>query len=154
MLRRIRRNLREEAKSLPSYDESPTPIHTLVMNIIVWNYRGAMKPFFQNHVKDLVNNHELAILIVMETKIGGNRAHEITSRLPFDGAIHTDTIGYAGGFWMLWNFDKVEISPLSNAEQEIQVTIMVQSSNSSWILSAIYASPRSVKRHILWKIFF
>lgn len=107
MLRRIRRNLREEAKSLPSYDESPTPIHTLVMNIIVWNYRGAMKPFFQNHVRDLVNNHELAILIVMETKIGGNRAHEITGRLPFDGAIHTDTIGYAGGFWMLWNFDKV-----------------------------------------------
>ena len=32
----------------------------------------------------------------METKLGGNRAKEITDRLLFDRAIHTDTIGYAG----------------------------------------------------------
>jgi len=95
------------------------------MNIIVWNCRGTLKPSFQNHVRDLVNNHESVILIVMVTRIGRDRAREITDRLPFDGDIHADTIGYTGGLWMLWNSDKVEITPLSNTEQEIHVTIMV-----------------------------
>ena len=118
-------NLREEAKSLPPYNECPTPIHTLVMNIIVWNYKGALKPSFQNHVWDLMNNHESTILIVKEIRIGRDRACEITNRLPFDGLIHADTIGYTGGLWMLWNFNKVEIALFSNTKQEIHVTIMV-----------------------------
>lgn len=33
----------------------------------------------------------------METWIGVDRAKEIMDRLPFNGAICTDTIGYAGG---------------------------------------------------------
>ena len=51
---------------------------------------------------------------------------------------------------MLWNSDKVEISPFTKIEHEIHVTIKVRSSNSSWILFATYASPRSAKMHILW----
>ena len=34
----------------------------------------------------------------METKIRGDRAREILDRLLFNGAIHTETIGYAGDF--------------------------------------------------------
>ena len=68
-----------------------------VKNFIAWNCRGAGKASFQNHVRELVNNHNPAILIIMETRVGGERAREITSRLPFDGVILTDTIGYSGG---------------------------------------------------------
>ena len=86
------------------------------MNVIVWNCRGALKPSFQKHVRELVHNHNPAILVVMETRIGGERAKEITDWLPFDGFIHTKTIGYAGGLWMLWNSERVEVTPLSNTE--------------------------------------
>ena len=120
------------------------------MNIIVWNCRGALKPSFQKHVRELVQNHDPAILVVMETKVGRDRAREITGKLPFDGAIHTDTIGYAGGLWVLWNVDKVEISSLANTEQEIHIVVKVRSLNSSWLFTAVYASPRSVERQILW----
>ena len=105
-------------KSLPPYDECPTPIHTTVMNIIVWNCRGTLKPSFQNHVRNLVNNHELVILIVMVTRIGRDRAREITNRLPFDGDIHADTIGYTGGLWMLWNSLIRWRSPLSPTQSK------------------------------------
>ena len=98
-------------KSLSPYDECLTLYHSLVMNIIIWNCTSALKPSFQKHVRELVSNNDSANLIVMETKIGGDRAGEITKRLPFDGVIHIDTIGYAGGLWMLWNSNKVEISP-------------------------------------------
>ena len=82
---------------MPPFDEYPTLNHILLMNIIVWNCKGALKPSFQNRIRDLVRDHSLAILVVMETQVGGERAKEITNRLPFDGAIHTNTIGYVGG---------------------------------------------------------
>ena len=85
----------------------------LVMNIMIWNSRGALKPSFQNYIHDLSRRHDPAILVVMETKLGGSRAKEVTNRLPFDGAIHSETIGFIGGLWLLWNEDKVEIEELA-----------------------------------------
>ena len=68
-----------------------------MMNIIIWNCSGALKPSFKKRVGDLVQNHNPAILVVMETQVRGDRAREITNLPLFDGAIHTDTIGYARG---------------------------------------------------------
>ena len=56
-----------------------------------------MKPKFQSHVKELARNHNPDIMVVTETRIGGDRAKEITDRLPFDGAIYTETINFVGG---------------------------------------------------------
>lgn len=86
----------------------------------------------------------------METKFGGSKAKEVTNRLPFDGAIHTETIGFTGGLWLLWNEDKVEIEELAKTIQEIHVKVKVHTPNLSWIFFAIYASPRSEERCILW----
>lgn len=96
--------------SLPLVVECLFPIHHFVMNIITWKCREALKPSFQNCVRDLVHNHDPAIMIIMETCIGGDKARDITDRLPFNGAIHTDTIGFAGGLWILWNSDRVHIT--------------------------------------------
>ena len=45
----------------------------------------------------------------METRVGGDKAKEIIDRLPFDGAIRAETIGYASGIWLLWNSDRVTV---------------------------------------------
>ena len=71
------------------------------MNIIIWNSKGVLKPNFQTHIRELVQNYDPTILVVMEARLGGDKAKEITDRLPFNGAIHTDIIGYAGGLWLL-----------------------------------------------------
>ena len=81
----------------------------LIMNIVVWNCRGALKPNFQSHVRELVRCHNPDVLVVMETRIGGDRAKDISDRLPFDNAIHMETMGFAGGIWLMWNADKVEV---------------------------------------------
>ena len=59
----------------------------------------------------------------METKLGGDKAKEITDKMPFDGAIHTNTIGYSGGLWLLWNSDFVEVELLAKTEQEIHIEV-------------------------------
>ena len=121
------------------------------MNVLIRNSRGALKPNFQGHFHDLVQEYDPAIFVVMETKIGGDRAKIITDKLPMDGAIHTETIGYSGGLWLLWNSNKVEVEAMAKTEQEIHVEVRVRSSNLSWIFSAIYASPKSEERCILWE---
>ena len=86
------------------------------MNIVVWNCRGALKPNFQSHVRELVRCHNPDVLVVMETRIGGDRAKDISDRLPFDNAIHTETMGFAGGIWLMWNADKLEVVQLAKTE--------------------------------------
>ena len=67
------------------------------------------------------------MLIILETRVGGDRAKEITDRLPFEKAIHTETLGYAGG---LWNSNRVVVSLLATTEQEIHVSIKVRPSDT------------------------
>ena len=55
-------------------------------------------------------------MVVTETRVGGDKAGKIIKGLPFGGYITMDTIGYAGGLWMLWKMEDVEVSPLSTTE--------------------------------------
>ena len=105
-------NLRGEVRALPQIDKCSTLLFYLIMNIIIWNSRGALKPNFQSYVKELNQAHSPAIMVIMEAHVGSPKAKEITDRLFFDGAIHTETIGYVGGLWLLWHLDRVEITPL------------------------------------------
>ncbi|XP_075670190.1 uncharacterized protein LOC142639952 [Castanea sativa] len=78
----------------------------------------------------------------METRIGRERAREITDRLPFENAIHTDTIGLAGGLWMLWNSERVDVTPLSNTEQESHAVVKVaELHNMPWVLAGDFNEP-------------
>ncbi|XP_075658633.1 uncharacterized protein LOC142628410 [Castanea sativa] len=117
---------------------------------MVWNCRGVLSPKFRQTIMHMVKKSASDILIVTETRIRGDCAKEITDRLPFDGAIRTDTIGYTGGLWVLWNSAAVEVSHIASTEQEIHDTVKVSSSNLSWLLTTIYASPRFQERSILW----
>ena len=101
MMKMIGWNLRGEVMSLNPLVDCPSPYHQFLMNTIIWNCRCALKPSFHSHVRELVQNHDPVILVLMETKIGGDRAKGISSSLPFDEAFHTDTIGYVGGLFTL-----------------------------------------------------
>ncbi|XP_030960232.1 uncharacterized protein LOC115981934 isoform X1 [Quercus lobata] len=146
IVRMTRWNLMEEVKFLPPIDECPNSIHCLVMNIIVWNCRGPSKPSFQSHVRELVHNHDPAIMIIMETCIGGEQAKDITGRLPFDGAIHTDTIGFVGGLWLLWNSDRVQVTPLALSEQEIHVMVKFKVSSRYLTFNYIITSQTLIQK--------
>ena len=115
---------REEESLVPLFDWFPL-FNLLVMNVIVWNCRGTLKTNFQRHVNELVRIHNPVILVVMETRVGGDKVKEIIDRLPFDDAILAETIGYAGGIWLLWNSNRVAVMQLASTEQEIHVEVKV-----------------------------
>lgn len=138
----------EDKSSLSHFDPATTPYK--IMNILIWNCRGAMKPQFRKTVIDLVEWHMPIIMVFTKTRMSGARADEIIENLPFDGAVVADMIGFAGGIWLLWRLDLVWVDVLATTKQKIHVLIRVRSQTLNWILSAIYASPRLAERCMLW----
>lgn len=139
----------EDAAMRPNQVEVPCG-NFVNMNILLWNCRGALNVDFKSRVLEMMINHQSSIMVITETRVGGDRAERIIAELPFDGFYTTDTIGYAGGLWLLWKKEEAEISVLSSTEQEIHATVKVRSSNLTWIISPVYASPRLSERKILW----
>ncbi|KAL4645064.1 hypothetical protein ACB092_02G209200 [Castanea dentata] len=86
---------------------------------------------------DMVRVHSPAIMIIMETRVCGDRARRIVDRIPMDGAIIDNSIGLSGGLWLLWDSSQVEVVEPSSTKQEIHTTVS-SSSKPHWILSAIY----------------
>ena len=39
---------------MPPFNVARTSDHSIIMNVIIWNCRGVLKPNFQNHVRELV----------------------------------------------------------------------------------------------------
>ena len=139
----------EAATRNPSQAEFPLD-QCVKMNVLMWNCRGALNPDFKKRVFKMAVNYLPSIMVIAETRVGGSRAERIIEGLPFDGFIITETIGYAGGLWILWKKEDVEIKLLAATEQEVHATVKVCASNFSWLISAIYASPRLAERRILW----
>ena len=149
--------LLRQAWTLRETGEEPSPTWfdsrsspSSIMNILIWNCRGAMKPTFLKTALDLVEWHQPVIFIITETRLDGPRADGIIRKLPFDGAYSTETIGFAGGIWLLWRSDSVSLDILSATEQEIHAIVQVRSFSQHWLLSAIYGSPRFREMCILW----
>ena len=122
--------------------EDVVSTHYKMMNILIWNCRGVMKPQFRKTVMDLVEWHAPILMVITETKMSGARADEIIETLRFDGHAVADTIGFAGEIWLLWHSDLVNVDVLAATEQEIHALIRVRSQTLCWLISAIYASPR------------
>ena len=55
-------------------------------------------------------------MVITETRLSGARANEIIEGLPFDGAAVADTIGFAGGIWMLWRSNWIQVDVLTTTE--------------------------------------
>ena len=121
------------------------------MNILIWNYRGAMKPQFRKTVMDLVDWHSPILLVITETRISRAKPDEIIESLHFDGVVITDTIGFASGIWMLWRPDLVQVDVLAITKKEIHALIWLRCQSFNWLISAIYASPKFVERCMLWE---
>lgn len=111
------------------------------MNILLLNYRGALNANFKIRILEMVMNHHQAIMVTTKTRARGERVERIVEGIPFNGFYATDTIGYAGGLWLLWKKEKEKVFVLSATEQGTHALVKVYNSNITWLISSIYASP-------------
>uniref|UniRef100_A0A2N9G3W3 CCHC-type domain-containing protein n=1 Tax=Fagus sylvatica TaxID=28930 RepID=A0A2N9G3W3_FAGSY len=83
------------------------------VNILTWNCRGVLNPCFHKALLDTLQINNPEILILTKTRLGGDRAVELARSFPFDGFLCTNTIGFAGGIWILWKTKAVELNKKS-----------------------------------------
>ena len=75
-----------------------------------------MNADFKCRVLEMMVNHQPSIMVITKTRVRGDWAERIIAELPFDGFYTTDTVGYAGGLWLLRKKEEAKISVLSSTE--------------------------------------
>lgn len=94
--------------------------------------------------------HHPAIVVLVKTRILGQRAITVHKTLGFDRAVRSNAIGFSGGIWLLWDSVQVHLDALSVSSQVIHAFVQVNVSNSLWLFSTIYASHTFDSRLELW----
>ena len=94
--------------------------------------------------------HHPAIVVLVETCISGQKAATFNTALGFDRVIRSDTVGFSGGIWLFWDFTQVHLDVLTISAQVIHASVQVNSSNTPWLFSAVYASLSFESRLELW----
>ena len=84
LLRRMGWSMIASSMRGPNQIEFPIEFYTQ-MNILLWNCRGALNSDFKRRVFEMTVNHYPFIMVITETRVGGDRAEKIIEGFPFDG---------------------------------------------------------------------
>lgn len=68
----------------------------------------------------------------------------------FSASTIIDPTGRAGGIWLIWDTDQVNVRASTVSNQFIQATIH-EEDFEEWVLNAVYASPNPLSRETLWE---
>ncbi|XP_028785413.1 uncharacterized protein LOC114741329 [Neltuma alba] len=120
------------------------------MNLLSWNCRGAASKSFPARLRDVLRGKQANLVILVETRVNGVKADRIMKKLGFNNWIRVEATGYAGGIWLLWNDDEVNIHYEFSTTQLLHVQVSMVNSNHSFWLSCIYAEPSCQLRIALW----
>ena len=71
------------------------------MKIFLWNYRKVGNPNIKKDLRDLKSKYTYDMLILIETRLLGDRAHGICIDFPFNHFTIVDTIHQLGSIWVL-----------------------------------------------------
>ncbi|GLJ39279.1 hypothetical protein SUGI_0801600 [Cryptomeria japonica] len=86
------------------------------MKITSWNVRGLSIPDKKCLVKHFLSIHNPDVLLLQETKLGGDKTGQfINSCSKWDG-LFQDAIDTAGGLGVVWNPVNVEVVPIASHE--------------------------------------
>lgn len=119
------------------------------LNIFSWNVRGAGSREFLRTIKNLVFEHQPDVIILTETRLSGDRAKMIISKIGYDKFYKVDAMGFAGGLWLLWNPLTISLNIIGSSFQEIHSHAKVNNL-PPFLFTALYASPIHERRKNLW----
>ncbi|XP_074290837.1 uncharacterized protein LOC141617544 [Silene latifolia] len=111
------------------------------MKIASWNIRGGNDPLKQKKVLDLLKNHKLDILGVLETRIKKNKANKIiTNKFHAYNVICNYSAHVNGIIWLVWRPNTVTITLLIIHTQFIHCAVSHHATCNTFHLTMVYAS--------------
>lgn len=87
------------------------------MNILSWNCRGARNDNFRMILKELINNYNTNILIILEPKVSSSDYIQFFKRIHYDNIITVEANGRSGGIWLVFKSSKFQINDVGRHYQ-------------------------------------
>lgn len=124
---------------------------TMNPSILCWNCSGVGNRDFMREVLDLKRNYNPSTIVLLEPKISGWGASDVSRRIGKTHWIRLEADSFSGGVCLLWEEDSIKIGLLNVHKFFIHVAVMV-SSGRSWLFTAVYASLKAHIRNHLWLV--
>ena len=115
----------------------------------MWNVRGISRPFFKPNARLLIQNHHPDLFILVETLVSRQNTGCMIKDLGFNSSHLVEPTGRAGGILLLWKADRIKVHILGENYQGVYALVEV-SNSISFVITAIYASPKFQFRKTLW----
>lgn len=119
------------------------------MRVFYWNCRGACHKDFLPAVREYIRTSNPDVLFIVEPRVSGRRADRICRRFRAFSSERIEAEGFAGGIWMLWRSDRIQVVILDRNPQAMHC--QVRQGLLCWTLTAIYARPLPTRRKELWR---
>lgn len=121
----------------------------LAERILCWNSRGASNQDFLWEIREMMRHHQPKILILLEPKISGQIATDVCRALRKTHWVRSESEGFSGGIWVLWDEEDIQVRPLY-LHSQFNHLVVCSDNQQCWELTAIYASPHANLRRQLW----
>ncbi|XP_047256075.1 uncharacterized protein LOC124888831 [Capsicum annuum] len=120
-----------------------------LMNLIIWNTRGANSASFHRQCEAMVKTHKPAMLVLLETMMVEHKAH--TETLRFDAQVQSSASGMKDGIVVMLKEEFLKLNSISITNQGVHVMVKVIPDPKPWLFSVVYASPDLSTRLSLWE---
>ncbi|KAF3628289.1 hypothetical protein FXO37_29459 [Capsicum annuum] len=103
---------------------------------------------FRKHFKDLLDLHNPALVVLLETYRMNHQT--VPNEFRFSNVAACPGLGTSGGIAILWQADLLNVTDVAMTHQEIYCRIQVIPFPNKWLFSVVYAFNNKNDRLTLW----
>lgn len=96
-----------------------------MMKIIVWNCRGAASKGFATAMRNLCMDFKPDVVVLLEPRVSGVRGQKIIKSLGFGFCEVEKARGFAGGIWVMWKEDGLDLRIVKKHEEFMHVFLVI-----------------------------
>ncbi|XP_011100881.1 uncharacterized protein LOC105178996 [Sesamum indicum] len=116
----------------------------------MWNVRGLNKRDHQLAVKDLVSEHRLHFMGILETRVQYNNIMHIQSFLLPHWKWFVDYVSVGNRIWVTWDDNVVDVHILELGNEFVHRRVSNRADSESLTITVVYGASEMIDRRSLW----
>ncbi|KAF4404175.1 hypothetical protein G4B88_014631 [Cannabis sativa] len=124
--------------------------HAPIMRCLSWNCRGIRRPTTERTLRSLIQENNVDVVFLSETKVGSGDMTMVMNRLGFPNVACIPSVGIGGGFCLAWR-QPVLIELKEVFDTGFHAFVPTSQGNVCWHLFCLYGTPYSEEKVEFWK---
>ncbi|KAL0367065.1 UNVERIFIED_CONTAM: hypothetical protein Sradi_3596600 [Sesamum radiatum] len=131
-----------------------SPISSLLLNLMInaaiWNVRGLNRRDHQVSVTDLISEHGLHFIGLLETRVAAGNVACVQRGLLPHWNYYVDYGGPGNRVWLSWDPNFVDVTVVETGVQFVHCSVCIRSLHLSVFITVVYGVNDTVGRRELW----